>query len=87
MLGQFIFKKEAMGGGDVKYLAMLGAFLGYKDAVFIYFLAPFFGSIVGLIMKYKYKLEIIPYGPYLSLAAFIVMLWGQRIFRTLFPYI
>ena len=54
IVGKFIFKKEAMGGGDVKLLAMIGAFLGPKFTVLIFFMAPFFGSIVGIIMKIRY---------------------------------
>ncbi|NQT90832.1 MAG: prepilin peptidase [Candidatus Omnitrophica bacterium] len=81
VLGKFMFKKEAMGGGDVKFLAMIGAFVGLKYVVLIYFIAPFFGAGVGLIMKIKYKAEIIPYGPYLSLAAVVAILWGNDILR------
>ena len=79
------FKKVAMGGGDVKFLAMMGSFLGYKDAVLIYFIAPFFGIVIGIFMKIKYKADIIPYGPYLSIAALVVMVWGDRILQALFP--
>ncbi|MFC1806789.1 prepilin peptidase [Candidatus Omnitrophota bacterium] len=85
--GKLIFKKDAMGGGDVKFLAMIGAFLGFSNAIFIYFLAPFFGSVVGIIAKIKFKADIIPYGPYLSLATFIVIIWGDKIMRILFPYL
>lgn len=86
VIGKLIFKKEAMGGGDVKLLAMIGSFVGFKSIIFIYFLAPFFGSVVGIIMKLKYKVDIIPYGPYLSSASLVVILWGDKILRTLFPY-
>ena len=86
LIGKLIFKKDAMGGGDVKFLAMIGAFLGYKQVLLIYFLAPFFGSAVGIFMKLKYKAEIIPYGPYLSLASFIVIIWGHEILQRLFYY-
>ncbi len=79
VVGKIIFKKDAMGGGDVKFLAMIGAFLGWQYVVLIFFIAPFFGAGVGIIMKLKYKVEVIPYGPYLSLATAIVMFWGQRI--------
>ena len=82
--GQMIFRKEAMGGGDVKYMSMIGAFLGWKMVLLTFFLAPFFGSIVGIIAKLKYKQDIIPYGPYLSIAAFISTIWGERILDYFF---
>ena len=82
-LGQLAFKKESMGGGDVKLMAMLGAFLGWKMAILIFFLAPFFGAPIGIYMKFVKKQDIIPYGPYISLASFITMIWGYRILDLL----
>jgi len=79
VLGQLAFKKESMGGGDVKLMAMLGAFLGCKMAVLIFFLAPFFGAPIGIYMKFVKKEDIIPYGPYISLASFVAMVWGHKI--------
>jgi len=79
VLGQLAFKKESMGGGDVKLMAMLGAFLGWKMAVLIFFLAPFFGAPAGIYMKFIKKEDIIPYGPYISLASFVAIIWGHRI--------
>ena len=70
-----------MGGGDVKLLAMLGAFLGWKLVVVTFFISPLFGSIVGIILKLKYKKEIIPYGPYLAMGAIVAIIWGEEIFR------
>ncbi|MFA4991078.1 MAG: prepilin peptidase [Candidatus Omnitrophota bacterium] len=84
VLGEIVFKKESMGGGDVKLMAMLGAFLGWKAALLIFFLAPFLGTPAGLYLKFVKKQDIIPYGPYLSLASFIVILWGNRILGLLF---
>jgi len=84
MFGEFIFKKEAMGGGDVKLLAMIGAFLGWKLTIFTFFLAPFFGASVGITLKLKEGRDVIPYGPYLSLAAFVSLLWGDKILKALF---
>jgi leader peptidase (prepilin peptidase)/N-methyltransferase len=83
-IGEFIFKKESMGGGDVKLLAMIGAFIGWKLAVFTFFFAPFFGSIVGIALKVKHGKDIIPYGPHLSLAAFVAILYGEKILEKLF---
>ncbi|MDP3730249.1 MAG: prepilin peptidase [Candidatus Omnitrophota bacterium] len=84
MLGEFAFKREAMGGGDVKLLAMVGAFIGWKLVVLTFFLAPVFGSVVGITMKIKHGKDIIPYGPYLSLGAVCAIFFGERIIQLLF---
>ncbi len=83
ILGKLAFKKESMGGGDVKLMAMLGAFLGWKMAILIFFLAPFFGTPAGLYVKFKKKSDIIPYCPYVSIAGVVVMIWGERILSRL----
>lgn len=85
-VGQLIFHKESMGGGDVKLMAMLGAFLGWKMAILIFFLAPFFGTPAGLYLKFRKKQDIIPYGPYIALASFVAMIWGHKILSLLFLY-
>ncbi|PIP68277.1 MAG: prepilin peptidase [Candidatus Omnitrophica bacterium CG_4_9_14_0_2_um_filter_42_8] len=83
VLGKLAFKKDSMGGGDVKLMAMLGAFLGWKMAVLIFFLAPFFGAPIGIYVKFVKKEDIIPYGPYISLAGFVAMIWGHKILSLL----
>jgi len=91
-IGTIIFRKKlekigqesAMGGGDIKYMAMIGAFLGWQGAIFVFFLAPFFGSFVGIMEKLRKRADIIPYGPYLSAATLVVILWGDRILRKIF---
>lgn len=82
-LGEIIFKKEAMGGGDVKLMAMIGSIVGWKSALLIFFLAPFFGAFVGIYLKFVKKIDIIPYGPYLSLATLIVIFYGDKIWRLI----
>jgi len=85
--GKIAFKKDAMGGGDIKLLAMIGAFLGWKIALLTFFIAPFLGLPAGIIMKMKKGKEgVIPYGPYLSLGAFVALLWGEDILRVLFKF-
>lgn len=84
--GEILFKKESMGGGDVKFLAMIGSILGWQMAMLIFFLAPFFGAGVGIVAKLTKGDEIIPYGPYLSLATFLVILWGNNILKYLFYF-
>lgn len=78
-LGEIVFKKEAMGGGDVKLLAMIGAFLGWQGALLTFFIAPFLGILAAVKAKIIQKKGVIPYGPYISLAAFITALWGRNL--------
>jgi len=84
VFGSMAFKKEAMGGGDVKLMAMVGAFLGWKLALFTFFVAPFFGAVVGIIQRIKDGRELIPYGPYLSFAAMIAIFFGNRLISVFF---
>ncbi|MCM8795805.1 MAG: prepilin peptidase [Candidatus Omnitrophica bacterium] len=75
---------ESLGGGDVKLLAMIGAFLGWQKALLSFFIAPFFGAIVGIINLIIKKDHTIAYGPFLSLAALISLFWGSRIIALFF---
>lgn len=85
-IGELIFKKEAMGGGDVKLMAMIGSIVGWKLVLLVFFLAPFFGVFVGLYLKFVKKIDIIPYGPYLSLATLAAVFYGEKILRGLLCY-
>ncbi len=82
--GKLLFKKEAMGGGDVKLMAAIGAFLGWKLVLLAFFMAPFLSAPVGIILKMKDGRGIIPYGPYLSLAALVAIFFGERILKYFF---
>ncbi|MEW6008698.1 MAG: prepilin peptidase [Candidatus Omnitrophota bacterium] len=86
IIGDIIFKKESMGGGDIKLLAGIGALLGWRIALFVFFGAPIFGAIVGLIVKIRKKISIIPYGPFISLCTFIAVFWGEQIVGWIFKY-
>jgi leader peptidase (prepilin peptidase)/N-methyltransferase len=74
---------ESMGGGDVKLLAMIGAFLGWQKAILTFFLAPFFGAAIGIINLIARKDHTIPYGPFLSLAALLSIFWADKIIRLI----
>lgn len=78
---------SSMGGGDVKLLAMIGAFLGWKKAILTFFIAPFFGAAAGIINLATKKDHTIPYGPFLSLAALISVFWADKIIRFFFPWV
>lgn len=79
--GKLLFRKEAMGFGDVKFMAALGGLLGWKPVLLVFFMAPVFGSVIGLIHLLRTKEHHIPYGPFLSAATVVTMLWGDRIFE------
>jgi len=79
ILGNFLFKKESMGGGDVKLLAMVGAFMGWKMAILAFFIAPFFGAVYGIVEKIRTKDTTIAYGPFLVLGALICLFRGDSI--------
>jgi len=78
-LGEIVFKKEAMGGGDIKLLAMIGAFLGFHMTILTFYIAPFLGFIPALYSKLKKGQGAIAYGPYLSAASFAALLFGKDI--------
>lgn len=79
LLGDVLFKKESMGGGDVKLMAMIGAFLGWKYALLTFFIAPFFGAVYGIAEKIRTKDTAIAYGPFLVAGAVISMFYGPEI--------
>ena len=80
--GSVIFKKEAMGGGDVKLAAMIGAFLGWKYIIISLFLGFFLGALAGIVLilsKIKSREDVVPFGPFIVLGSFITLLWGEKI--------
>ncbi len=80
--GSVIFKKEAMGGGDIKLAAMIGAFLGYRYIIISLFLGFFLGALTGIILimaKIKSREDVVPFGPFIVLGSFITLLWGEQI--------
>ena len=67
-------KKEGMGGGDIKLLAMIGAIIGWKGILFTVFIASAVGTLAGLLMMLSTKSNMkmaVPFGPFLSIGAII----------------
>jgi leader peptidase (prepilin peptidase)/N-methyltransferase len=81
--GYYLFtKREGMGGGDIKLLAMIGAFLGWQSLPFVIFGSSILGALVGIGAMVKQKKggkTMIPYGPFLSIAALLYMFYGELI--------
>jgi leader peptidase (prepilin peptidase)/N-methyltransferase len=74
-----------MGGGDVKLLAMIGAFMGWQLVILTFFLAPFLGIVIGIINLATKKDHTIPYGPFLSIAALVSLFWANKIISLILP--
>ena len=84
---EFLAKREGMGGGDIKLLAMIGAFLGWKAIFPILFFAALVGTIIGvplMLVKGRGGHLAIPFGPFLSLGAIIYLFWGGQILHWYF---
>jgi leader peptidase (prepilin peptidase)/N-methyltransferase len=82
LAGSVIFKKEAMGGGDVKLAAMIGAFLGWRYIAISLFLGFFLGALAGIVLilsKIKSREDVVPFGPFIVLGSMITLLWGEQI--------
>ncbi|RDY23600.1 prepilin peptidase [Romboutsia maritimum] len=82
---EIIIRKECMGRGDIKLFGMIGLFLGVKDGLLTILISIYVGAIYGLVVilyskikKTKYN-SMIPYGPFISISAIIVMIYGNNI--------
>jgi len=85
VLGKLVFRKDAMGFGDVKLLGAIGAFMGWRSVLCTIMLSSLAGSMVGLALVAAQRKEMqskIPYGPYLALAAVVWLLWGPALWQA-----
>ena len=76
--------KEGMGYGDFKLLAALGAWLGWQSLPLILILSSVVGAVVGIslmLLRRHQQGNPIPFGPYLAIAGWIALLWGESITR------
>jgi len=87
VLGKLAFKKEAMGGGDLKLMAMIGAYMGWQLVLLVLFLAALVGTLVGvslIVARRAAWSSQIPFGPYLVLGALIAFFFGPDLIRWYF---
>ncbi len=84
-LGYYVLtKRDGMGGGDIKLLAMIGAFLGWQSLLYVIFASSLLGSVIGLGAMIKQKKggqTRIPFGPFLSVAALSWLFFQQTILK------
>ena len=82
-----ITKREGMGGGDIKLLAMIGGFFGWKSLIFILLVSSLAGALVGIaamIIKKQNMKYAVPFGPFLAAAAVAYFFWGDAFMRLVF---
>ena len=80
IIGKFMFKQDAMGGGDIKLMAGVGAFIGWQRVLFAIFIAAFIGSIIGIVLilaKKMKKRDMMPFGPCLAVGSLITLFLEQ----------
>ncbi len=82
LLGDFLFRKESMGGGDIKLLAMAGSLLGWKLVLVTFFLAPVLALIPGIVVLLLKRSHVIPYGPFLSMGLVVSLFFGEELLRV-----
>jgi len=87
-LGYTLFRREAMGMGDVKLVAAVGAWMGLHPALF---LTIFGGSVIGAVAGISVSLirrgrpPMLPFGPYLCAGALLAFVWGDQVMAVLLP--
>lgn len=77
-ISSIVLGQEAMGTGDITLMAMIGSFLGWQAAILVFMLAPVLGLTVGILIRIISGRTFLPYGPWLSMSAAIVLLcWSS----------
>ena len=79
VVGRWLFKEEAMGGGDIKMMAMVGAFVGWKGVLLTVFAASVFGSLVYVPLLLRGKKRHVPFGVFLAMGAAVVFVFRDAI--------
>jgi len=86
-LGEIAFKKEAMGGGDVKMMAMVGAFVGWKGTLISIFLGAVLGTLIFVPITMVKRDKLIPFGIFLALGAAAAWLTGEELIAWYRSYV
>ena len=87
ILGEWMFKQEAMGGGDIKMMAMVGAFLGWQGTLLTVFLGALIGSLIFVPLSLIGHKKLVPFGIFLAVGAAATYLIGPAILTWYSAYL
>ena len=90
IVGYYVFKKDAMGGGDIKLAAAIGANLAIGQAMLSFFLAAFLGSIIGISLMVagrKKRLDPVQFGPMMVAGTILTIFFGHQIVSMWWSYV
>ncbi len=90
MFALLVFKKEGMGGGDIKLMGVIGLFLGFKSIIQVFVLSFFIAAILSVFLiatRIKKKDDYIPFGPFIVIATYITMyITGAFTYNQIYRY-
>ena len=86
LVARWVLGIEAMGFGDVTLMGMIGAFLGWQAVLLVFFAAPFFGLVYGIVNLALGRGRAVPYGPFLCLATVVVVIFWSPIWSATAEY-
>ena len=78
LAGKAMFKEEAMGGGDIKMMAMVGSFVGWKGVLLTIFAGALLGTVIFVPLSLRKK-RLVPFGVFLAVGAAVTFVWGDAI--------
>ena len=85
-----VLSNGGMGGGDIKYIAAVGALLGWQKVLLVIFIGAFLGSVVGVFqitVQKKSRKSLIPFGPFLATGTLVTLFYGNSLIRLYLDYL
>ena len=83
VFGDLVFQKESLGGGDIKLMFIIGLFLGFDMSIVTVFIASFIALPLSVISLIRKNNNVLPFGPYLSIAATIILFCNLNLDKIL----
>ena len=83
LMGDYMFKKESLGGGDIKLMFLIGLVLGFDMSIVTLFIAAFVALPLSIIDLLKKDSNVLPFGPYLSIASLIILFFNLNLDKVL----